>query len=248
MGKTFAALIIILSVLLSGCATLVQKAGELLEGNAFNEKTISIYRNDNHPKKEMRIIKTVNDENEMVISCSQFPGLKIYADYPENNKTFQFKRAYILSTHVHGWNEFSIELAGEGIFNKNDAWGIFNIEQPPLRLSLIEGKIRYKDSRIVSNQALNNLNDRRERIIVLADWMKDRIKNDPVEFSSQKEFEKYWKNILFNRNPPETDRLPEINPDSLLRDWEEAVSWIYIEYMWDNIFKSFNQNPFYKMR
>jgi len=44
-----------------------------------------------------------------------------------------------------------------------------------------------------------------------------------------KEFRKYWKPLLFQK-----EQILIQNP-SLLRDWEEALSWIYMEYELENI-------------
>ena len=98
---------------------------------------------------------------------------------------------------------------------------------------------------------------------------------------SIKEFEKYWKPILFpemvkNKIKPSgwhqkedvfvraddirwnkdyTQRIfsEELHPvrdsGTMLRDWEEALPWIYMEYHWDNIINIFtNEIIFTKMK
>jgi hypothetical protein len=50
-----------------------------------------------------------------------------------------------------------------------------------------------------------------------------------------------------NWNTGYTERIfpeelwPVRNSGTLLRDWEEALLWIYLEYEWDNIIKLFSQ-------
>jgi hypothetical protein len=42
---------------------------------------------------------------------------------------------------------------------------------------------------------------------------------------------------LFTGDSPEHEELRKLrNAGALLRDWEEAVSWIWLEYRWDTLF------------
>jgi hypothetical protein len=38
------------------------------------------------------------------------------------------------------------------------------------------------------------------------------------------------------------------NSGALLRDWEEAAAWIYLEYAWDSIIASLNETEFEKIK
>jgi hypothetical protein len=38
------------------------------------------------------------------------------------------------------------------------------------------------------------------------------------------------------------------NSAAMLRDWEEALPWIYMEYSWDYIINSFNGITFQKIK
>jgi hypothetical protein len=38
------------------------------------------------------------------------------------------------------------------------------------------------------------------------------------------------------------------NSGALLRDWEEAAAWIYVEYAWDSIIASFNEIKLEKIK
>jgi hypothetical protein len=195
-------------------------------------------------------------------------GLTLRGVIPKDG-VVSFTQADILSTHVHGWNQFTLELLGEGSLSVNGNTSTLSMPNPPETVLISSGKIRYKDDRMSGADALSNLRNRRERILAVTEWMKTHTKQD---FSSQKDFEEYWKRRLFpelvsRRNRPEMytekgtqwvqgngvrwndnytravfpDELWELrNSGALLRDWEEAASWIYIEYSWDAIAASFN--------
>jgi len=209
-----AALALIVFIILN-CTTMAQKSGEILDGTAFREKIISVYRNDKTPKSELR--KIINDESDeyLAFSSEKYPGLRIIMSIPTENGRVLFNRAEILSSHIHGWNELSLDLYGEGVFYENDAWGIFELSAPVQRLDITRGRIRYKDNRIGGQEALEKLKDRRERIIGMISM-------------------------------PEFQKLSD--SDTLSRDREEAMDWIYIEYDWDRIIDSINQTPFYKIK
>jgi hypothetical protein len=123
----------------------------------------------------------------------------------------------------------------------------------------------------VGNEAVTALRNRRERVDVLVEWMKSlenspkglSIKDfekywKPVMFPETVNKKKKPENWLregdvfkraddINWNTSYTERVfPEVlhpvrNSGTMLRDWEEALSWIYMEYEWDIVTRAFSQ-------
>jgi hypothetical protein len=250
------------------CTSLIQKTGDLLNGNISKEKTTAVFRSEKRPRIEVKEIRAENGEKALIISSGAYMGLTLRGVIPKDG-ALSFTQADILSTHVHGWNQITLELLGQGSFNVNGDKSTLSVPHAPETVLISSGKIRYKDDRMSGADSQAYLRNRRERILAITGWMKGHTTQ---EFSSQKEFEKYWKPHLFpelasrssrpltytgkdaqwvqdngvkwNDNYTKAlfpDELWEIrNSGALLRDWEEAASWIYIEYSWDAIAASFN--------
>ncbi|ULQ58865.1 hypothetical protein K7I13_10025 [Brucepastera parasyntrophica] len=262
----------------AGCSTLVEKSGEVLDGSAFDEKTTAIYRSgEKGSRSDMRIIREKETDRELLVMTSEaFPGLELYSTVPVPGYSLdaaeiEFIRARILSSHVYGWNEFSLDLFGTAHCILRGYYASLEIDAPPERIQVSEGMIRLKSRRLTGGEALTSLRNRRERILALAEWMEDSEWGGST-FSSQKEFENYWKPILFpelvkKKERPQvysTENAQWIRTDSirwnktyteflfpeelwelrnsgaLLRDWEEAVTWIFYECHWDSIIASLN--------
>ena len=275
--------------LLAGCSTLVQKGGEVLEGTAFKNTELALYRSteEKSPTKEkapvIELKELMLDDGEWILelTSSEWPGLTLYGKFPRFDGSFELYEAHILSSHTNGWNEFSLDLIGKGIFlNYKTNGGIFYIADPVQRVQISSGKIRLKDNRITGDAALALLRNRRERILALGEWMdevqqtslQDQSVADNQVFKNITEFDDYWKprllpelvskkkrpknystenavwgradSVTWNRTYTE-DLFPEglweyRNSGALLRDWEEALPWIYMEYSWSAIMSSFN--------
>ena len=295
-------------MLLSACSGMVRTGGEFLEGSA-RETELARYRSaetgSGKKKKAVEIRELILEDERWVleISSGEWPGLLLRGSMPAGNGSFEFYEARVLSPHANGWNEFILDISGNGNFNNPlKAGGVLLIDGEIERIQIKSGKIRLKSSRFTGNSALTALRNRRERILALSEWMSEYMEQfvqssqlyqaefsdqpaairsalgDSYGFSEQKEFEKFWKPLLFpelasgSRRPPEystanaewrradsirwnlsyTENLfPEElsgvtqfreyrNSGALLRDWEEALPWIYMEYAWDMIIKSFS--------
>jgi hypothetical protein len=266
-------------VFLSGCSTLVQKSGELLDGG--RGKTLETYRSTEKDKKTRTQVRKVltGEGNEILeIENAALPGFRLRSTPPLENGTIEFSSLEFLSSHYFGWNEFSLELFGTGSFTTGRNGAFLKIREAPERVQLKEGRIRLKESRLASDEALASLRNRRERILALTEWMKD-MDGVPV-FDGREAFETYWKPRLFPELVSKKERPPEwsagdgefVRADSvrwnkdytrrvfperlwgyrdsaaLLRDWEEGSAWIYLEYAWDSIIASLNEIKLEKMR
>jgi hypothetical protein len=210
-------------------------------------------------------VRLKSGEEMLVIRDSNFPALELRGDIPDNSGNFELRNVKILSSHVHGWNEFTIELLGSASFTIEENGAALNITGSVEEAQISQGRIRLKSNRITGAEALGNLRNRRERILALTEWMKEHL--SVPDLKDQKSFERYWKAMLFpelvskKKRPPEYsgentewiradsikwnqsytknyfgENLREYrNSGAMLRDWEEASAWIYIEYYWNAI-------------
>ena len=261
-------------ILFAGCVSVVEKAGRVLDGSAFTEKRTALYRAE---KKEgsaadidITLVQNKTGENSIIIVLHAFPMMKLRGSYPDVNEEFYLTSLEYLSGNVNGWNEYTLDLSGKGALSLgNNAVLFINEEIKPVQLSA--GRIRRHDTRIIGTGALTNLNNRRERILALAEWLNNPENKSPQ--TSLKDFETYWKPVLFpeivskNKQPAfwrqEGDRWIEAedirwntgytervfpeelrpirNSGTLLRDWEEALAWIYVECEWSQITELLSQ-------
>ena len=249
----------------TACTSLIQKGGDFLEGRA--DKVVSVYQRGN---VEIREQESRNGLLYMEISISDWPGLTLRGSLPDSNGRIYITEARFLSTHIHGWNEFNLDVLGSAIFLVTSTGNtVFYIEEDLERVQISSGRILLKGNMLHGLPALVPLRNRRERILALNEWMEVSVFNRT--FTDQKEFENHWKRILFpelvrQRNRPReyssenaqwaradsirwnltyTERIfPQHlweyrNSGAMLRDWEEALPWIFVEYSWDNIISSF---------
>ena len=248
-----------LLVLCSGCVSVMDRAGRALDGSAFAERRLARYR---AADMELTIVQNRNRERSIIISMNAFPMIKLRGSMPNDNGVFFLTSLDYLAGNVHGWNEYSLQLIGEGrlVLGETASLEINDIE--PLQIT--QGRIQRYDTRITGDNAITALRNRYERISVLTQWM---LSQDGPKNQSIKDFEKHWKPVLFpekvsGRHRPDnwrqdedqfqraedirwntsyTERLfpeelhPVRNSGTLLRDWEEALSQIYMQYEWDSI-------------
>jgi hypothetical protein len=263
-------------VFLGGCSTLVQKSGEFLDGG--RGKTLELYRSTEKDKKTRTEVRRVlaGGEEFLEIENAALPGFRLRATLPLEDGVIEFTSLEFLSSHPFGWNEFTLELFGEGSFTAAGNTALLRIEEAPERVQLTAGRISLKESRLAADEALRSLRNRRERILALTEWMKGQ--DGLPAFAGQGAFEAYWKGRLFPELVSKKERPPEwsaagndfVRADSvnwnrdytrrvfpeglweyrdsaaLLRDWEEGAAWIYLEYAWDSIFASFEEIKFEK--
>jgi hypothetical protein len=273
---------------------MMQKGGEALEGKAFTAKPTGLYSSGGEKtegKIELKEIRSKDGESFIEITNSQWPGLTLRGSAPDADGDFQLTEARILSTHVSGWNELNYELLGSGNFSSGqETGGVLRIDETPERVQISSGKIRLKSRRLTGNTALVALRNRRERILSLTEWMGEwqEKTGNSTYFDNQKEFDEYWKSLLFpelvsekkrpqnystindnavNANAGDTEWnradgvkwnltytksiFPEAlwefrDSGALLRDWEEALPWIFMEYSWEAIISTFNNQTLKK--
>ncbi|MDR0502286.1 MAG: hypothetical protein LBH16_03080 [Treponema sp.] len=138
-------------------------------------------------------------------------------------------------------------------------------------VQITSGRIQRYDTRITGADALTGLRNRRERITAVTGWMSaldgapsgqtvaafekhwkpllfpEMVSKKKRPSGWLKEGDRFAKAEDIRWNTSYTDRVfpEEIKPvrdsGTLLRDWEEALSWIYLEYEWENIKKSLSR-------
>ena len=268
-------LFLALCFLFSGCSSIVQKSGEIVDGSFFDEMELAAYRSKAQQDKtriELRELKLDDGKWITEIESSRWPGLSFRGSMPAGNGSIELFQARIFSSHVNGWNSFTLDTLGSAFFNTPlKAGSDFRITSEVERIQISSGSIRLKSSRFTGNAALTALRNRRERILALIEWM-EKSSGQKRIFSSENNFEAYWKKRLFPELMKARERTPEYttrnakwrradsvrwnltytekyftedlweyrNSGAMLRDWEEALAWIFIEYSWDYIVESFS--------
>jgi hypothetical protein len=260
--------VLTLCLIFTGCASLAEMTAHILDGSAFVEKTVAIYKTQKK-KGDIISVKKMKDGGEkLVLTLNALPGLTFGMTAPDEDGKISFTAFTFLCSNSSGWNEFTMDVSGSGVFRIAGSDAFFQLTAPLDVLQISDGNIRRGDSRITGDTALSALRNRRERLVALADWMRSR--EGAPDFATQKAFEKYWKPILMpelvskKKHPSEwqtTDatwkRAEEVkwntaytaavfpedlgvlrDTGALLRDWDEAVAWLYLEAQWDTVVRS----------
>jgi hypothetical protein len=214
------------------------------------------------PEIAISVVENKSKEKSIIITIEEFPMMKLLGSFPDENGVFILTALEFLAGSTHGWNEYTLELIGSGSLKLEDSLTL-NIEEiEPAQIT--KGRIHRYDTRLTGNEALSGLRNRRERILALTEWMrslnleKGRTIDEfeeywpPVlipETVSKKERPDGWiqdgdnfktaDSIKWNTSYTERKFPEELwpirNSGTLLRDWEEALYWIYLEYEWENI-------------
>jgi hypothetical protein len=261
----------VLIILFGGCVSLMEKSGQALDGSAFAEKTVAVYRTEKKSKTsagvELREMRDKDGERSVIITLDRFPAIKFRGSVPDENGEFNLTSLDYLGGSTNGWNEYRLEISGTGNMAPGETSLSFSINPEIETLHISSGKIRRFDTRITGAEALASLNNRHDRIVAVAEWMKGYEGHNTPGEADRKAFENYWEPVLFpelvsrsmrpadwqregdqwNRaedirwNTSYTERVfPELlreirNTGTMLRDWEEALEWLFVEYEWDRI-------------
>jgi len=224
MNKTGILLLCSLALFCINCA-LMEGAGRALDGSAFAEKKLAVYRaskkNGAASDMELLTVKGKDGHQSIIISVKDFPMIKLRGSMPDNDGVFHLTSLEYLSGNTQGWNEYSKSITGTGrlIFeNKAILEYISGIET----VQITKGRINRYDTRITGNDALLALRNRSERITTLVEWMRS---TEAPKGQEIKPFEKYWKYVFFpemasKRNRPSNWRQ---NGDQFSK--AEDINW-----------------------
>jgi len=214
---------------------------------------------------ELWEVQNKAENRSIVIIISQFPSMKLRGSFPNDVGEFYFTSLDYLAGNYHGWNEYRMDLFGTGRLIMGKDTAVLTVSEGITAVQISSGRIQRYDTRLTGNEALARLRDRRERISALTEWMKqlenapkglDRDTFEEYwktvlfpELVSKKKQPEGWKqeddqwvrsdDMRWNKSY--TSRVfPELlreirNTGTMLRDWEEALPWIYIDYEWETI-------------
>jgi len=269
-GKLF--LIPLFSVLIlfifTGCLSVAEKAGQVLDGSAFAEKRTALYR---APGMELWEMRNKAGGRSFIITMSKYPTMRFRASEPDESGDFNLVSLDYLGGSAQGWNEFKLELSGEGRLVLDGATATISVQNEIEPIHINFARIKRYDTRLSGNEALSLLRNRHERIKAITEWM--NLNETAPKDTNIKKFEEYWKPVLFpelvskKKRPPDWQRendqwgraesirwnksyterlfpeeLREIrNSGTMLRDWEEALDWLYNEYEWSGIKETLSQ-------
>jgi hypothetical protein len=212
-----------------GCVSLAETGGRILDGSAFAEKTLAVYREA--PKKGTRVdfLRDRAGQEFVAIGLDSMPNLRIRGTVPDGEGNFFVNSLDFLSPNLSGWNEFTLDLAGSGSFVQGPSPGgtqkaVLQLRPPLETLDISGGKLRRGSARLTGDQALTALRNRRERIVVLTQWMKEQP--GLPGFSDPAEFEAYWTPRLFPELSKPKDR-PAAWADANAGAWVlgEDIRW-----------------------
>jgi hypothetical protein len=249
--------------------SLVEKAGQALDGSAFAEKKTAVYRarKDEGAAADIELweMRSKTGERSLVISLEQFPAMRLRLSAPDAEGGFFLSSLDYLGGSVSGWNEYRLDISGAGKLALGETFAALSIPEAPEPVQISGGKIHRYDTRITGSEALTLLRNRRERILALTEWMRER--EDAPRALDRDDFEDYWKPVIFpemvskKKRPAAWEQEGDTrvkaedirwntgytarvfgeqlgavrNSGTLLRDWEEALEWIYLEYEWETI-------------
>jgi hypothetical protein len=216
-------------------------------------------------ESEVREMMNTQGDVSLVILLAEFPAIRFRGSEPAGNGDFYLTGLEYLGGNVSGWNEFTLELSGAGTFVKTGDTATLRFSGPPEPVQISSGKIRRSDTRITGSEALTGLRNRYERILALTAWMRERegvpaftgykafeaywravllpetvrAKRRPPEWNKDGGRRVWAEDIGWNTAYTERLFPEELRPlrdsGALLRDWEEAVEWIYFEYSREKI-------------
>ncbi|MDR0878072.1 MAG: hypothetical protein LBN21_08475 [Treponema sp.] len=238
---------------LSGCTTIAEGAGRVVDGSAFAEKKLARYRVGGKQKAAKGTAKTAagvpiaealevrnraGDES-IVITLEEFPAIKIRGSAPKADGSFYLTALEFLSGSYSGWNEFTLDLSGNGTFSKTENGASLSIPPPLEPVQISAGKIRRGDSRITGGESLTLLRNRRERILALTEWMQSSGFPQAEDSAAQegappdmdrKAFENYWKPILLpelvsKKKRPASYQNKDTADPKVSRVRAESINW-----------------------
>jgi hypothetical protein len=197
------------ALLFSGCLSLTEGAGRILEGK-FDHASRRYRSPKTVPKgRGYRVLERAGKGGPgLDILIEAVPCVTIRASVPERNGNFYLESLDYLGGNAMGWVEFSLALSGGGTFIPRDG-GVSTLRlRPPTEAVLVTGgKIRRGGTLLSGEDALRALNNRYERISALAEWM--RGEDAPVEAAGRfEDFEAHWKPILLPELVPRRRRPP----------------------------------------
>jgi hypothetical protein len=220
--------------------------------------------NQDNTAVEIHVVQNKAKENSVLLLLKKYPAIKLRGSMPDENGEFYLTSLDYLGGSRHGWNEYRLDLFGTGNLALGETSAAVSIHPEIEPVQISSGRIRRYDTLITGGEALTNLRNRRERITAAVEWMasldgpRKQNLNEFDEYwklllfpemAEKKQRPKNWlqeddvriraEGILWNTGYTKRVFPEELwnvrNSGTMLRDWEEALAWIYLEYEWENI-------------
>ena len=219
---------------------------------------------------EITVVQNKALEHSVIIALGDFPMMKMRGTSPAEDGVFFLTSLEYLGGNVHGWNEYTLDLSAQGVLLLGGS-AVFSVNEEIEPVQISAGRIHRYDTRITGSEALTSLRNRRERIAAAVEWMASTGGNPdgktlsdfekywkpllfPEMVSKKKKPDGWlqegdrfimaedirWNTSYTERVFPEELRTVR-NSGTLLRDWEEALAWVYLEYEWENIKKTLSR-------
>jgi hypothetical protein len=208
MKNTFrAAPAVLLLLVFSSCMSLTDTTGKILEGKI--DWVVNNYRSPKSVPKGQgyQVIERAGaGGGRLTILIERMPSITLTASLPEEDGSFTLRSLDYLAGNPSGWVEFSLTLSGGGNFVVRDPINANLRFKPPIEpVGISGGKIRRQDTHLSGTDAAAALNNRYERIQVLAEWMRTRDV-PPAVTRDLRSFEAYWKPLLLPELVPKRKR------------------------------------------
>jgi hypothetical protein len=233
-------LILYFAFLCSGCASLVEKAGRALDGSAFAEEELAVYRlawaegytdaegeapdREESGSVEVRRLRRNADGSEfLAIFPGALPNLRINATLPDAEGRFYLSSLDFFCSSTMGWNEFTLDISGSGTFQTIRGAAFLRLDIPVETVNISKGRIRKAETRLTGDTALTVLRNRQERITALTQWM--RGVEDVPPFHNEVEFESWWKPRVLPEMVSPVFRPPAWTATGAVWQRAEDVSW-----------------------
>jgi len=229
-------------------------------------------KEENQQEIKIFVVENKEKEKSIIITLENFPMIKLFGSFPNEEGFFTLTTLEFLAGSANGWNEYTMELMGTGNLKFKDTVILKIDEIEPVQIA--KGRVQLYDTRLTGNEALSALRNRRERVIAITEWMsslnleKSKKIDDFERFwrpillpesvlkkkrptgwtQDADQFQKTdsirW-NISYTERTFSEELWPIRNSGTLLRDWEEAIGWIYLEYEWKNIVELLSKETFF---
>jgi len=205
----------------------------------------------------------------LLVSQNKFPAVQLRVTEPDSEGKFYASSIDYVSSSTAGWNQYSMELSGTGLCVLSDTAAAFSLNSDIEKVQITRGKIRLYETTLTGGEAVNNLRNREDRIEAIAEWMKEREDAPqgldrrafaaywkPIlfpEISPKRKRPAGWQidgdtyaraeeirwNTGYSRRVFPEPFWPVRDSGTLLRDWEEALEWIYLQYEWETFIGMF---------
>jgi len=219
----------------------------------------------NQQEIKISVIENKKKEKSIIITLENFPMIRLSGSFPNQEGVIFLTTLEFLAGSTHGWNEYTLELMGTGnlkLYN-NAILKIEEIEPVQITKGRVQrydtrltgndalSALRNRRERILATtEWMDSLYpEKRKRFDDLDEfeefWQPILL---PETVSKKKRpdgwiqaGDKFQRADSIRWNTGYTERTfskelwPIRNSGTLLRDWEEAINWIYLEYEWKNI-------------